>query len=91
MTGIWYLATVIVDDEINNGINMFLHRWPLQWLWQSAGAIQSTSLNAACPGLLLKPLDVSIGQLLALYRPSGHQGNRQTNNNQQIHLQSWPF
>ncbi len=42
--------------------------------------------NAACSGLLWKPLDAIIGQLLALYCPSICQGNRQTNNNQQIHL-----
>jgi hypothetical protein len=31
-----------------------------------------------------------IGRLLAPYHPSGHQGNRQTNNNQQMHLKRWP-
>ncbi len=29
------------------------------------------STNAACPGLLRKPLDATIGQLLAPYCPSG--------------------
>ncbi len=38
---------------------------------------------------LRKPLDAGIGWLLALYCPSGHQGNRQTNNNQQMHLKRW--
>ncbi len=28
MTRTWYLAAVIVDDKINNGINMFLRCWP---------------------------------------------------------------
>jgi hypothetical protein len=42
--------------------------------------------NAACPRLLQKPLNAAIGQLLATYCSSGRQGNRQTNNNQQIHL-----
>jgi hypothetical protein len=37
------------------------------------------SPNAACPGLLWKPMDAGIGRLLALYCPSGRQGNRQTN------------
>jgi hypothetical protein len=32
-----------------------------------------------------------IGQLLAPYCPSSYQGNRQTNNNQHIHLQSCRF
>jgi hypothetical protein len=48
------------------------------------------SPNAACPGLLRKPLYTGIGQLLAPYCPSGHQGNRQTNNNQQMTLKRWP-
>jgi hypothetical protein len=47
--------------------------------------------NAACPGLLRTPLDAGIGRLLTPYRPSGCQGNRQTNNNQQKHLKSWPL
>jgi hypothetical protein len=64
---------------------------PFWWPWWCAGAIQMAFPNAACPQLLRKPLDAGIGQLLALYCPSGHQGNRHTNNNQQIHLQSWPF
>jgi hypothetical protein len=38
-----------------------------------------------------KPLDAGIGQLLAPYCPISRQGNRQTNNNQQIHLKSWQF
>ncbi len=42
-------------------------------------------------GYSKSPLDAGIGQLLALYCPSSYQGNRQTNNNQQIHLQSWLF
>ena len=46
--------------------------------------------NAACPGLLRKPLDTGIGRLLAPYCPSGCQSNRQTINNQQIHLKRWP-
>jgi hypothetical protein len=91
MTRTWYLAMVIVDDKINDGINIFLPRWLIRWPWQSTSAIQSASPNAACPGLLWKPLDAGIGQLLAPYCPSGHQVIRQTNNNQQIHLQRWPF
>ncbi len=85
------MATVIDDDKIDDGMNMFHRRCPFRWPWWSAGAIRRASPNAACPGLLRKPLDASIGRLLALYCPSGRQGDRQTNNNQQIHLKSWPF
>ncbi len=42
--------------------------------------LQMALPNAACPGLLQKPLDAAIRQLLAPYCPSGRQGNRQTNN-----------
>ncbi len=70
---------------------MHLIRRPFWWPWQWAGAIQTALPNAACPRLLQKPLDAGIGRLLAPYRPSGCQGNMHTNNNQQLHLQSWPF
>ena len=46
--------------------------------------------DAACSGLLQKPLDTGIGWLLAPYRPSGRQGNRQTSKNQQMTLKRWP-
>ncbi len=82
---------VIVDDKIDNDEQMHLVRRPFRWPQRFAGAIQMASPNAACPGLLWKPLDAAIGQLLATYRPSGRQGNRQTNDNQQIHLKRWPF
>jgi hypothetical protein len=37
--------------------------------------------NAAWPGLHQKPLIAAIGQLLALYRLGGRQGNNQHNKN----------
>ena len=37
--------------------------------------------NVAFPGLLQKPLDAAIGQLLAPYRPGGPKGGNQQNNN----------
>jgi hypothetical protein len=82
---------VIVDDKINDVINMFLCCWPFQWPWQSAGARGSTLPNAVCPGLLWKPLDTAIGQLLAPYCPSSHQGNSKQNNNEKMYLKDWPF
>jgi hypothetical protein len=56
---------------------------PEQYRWHG--------LMGHVPGLLWKPLDAGIGQLLTPYYPSSRQGNRQTNNNQQIHINSWPF
>ena len=55
-----------------------------------AGAMRYALPDTACSGLLWKPLDAAIGWLLALYCPNGRQGNRQTNNNQQMHLKRWP-
>jgi hypothetical protein len=69
---------------------MHLIRWPFRWPRRCAGAIQTASPYVVCPGLLQKPLDTGIRQLLAPYCPSGRQGSRQTNNNQQMHLKRWP-
>jgi hypothetical protein len=38
-----------------------------------------------------KPLDTTIGQLLAPYHPSGCQGISKRNNDEKIHLLCWPF
>jgi hypothetical protein len=81
-----YLATVMVNDNINDDIKMHLHCGPFRRPCRCGGAIQMALPDAACPGLPQKPLDAAIGQLLAPYCPSGRQSNRQTNNNQQIHL-----
>ena len=37
--------------------------------------IHAASPNAACQGLLRKPLDAAIRRLIAPYRPSGRQGD----------------
>ncbi len=80
----------MVNNKINDDEQMHLRRGPFWRPCGCAGAIQTASPNAACPGLLRKPLEAGIGRLLALYRPSGRQGNRQTNNNQQMTLKRWP-
>ena len=51
---------VIVDDEIDDDERMHLVRRPFQWPQPCAGAIQTASPDAACPGLLRKPLDAAI-------------------------------
>jgi len=43
-------------------------------------AIHAVSPNAACPGLLRKPLDAAIRRLLAPYCPGGRQGDSKHNN-----------
>ncbi len=80
----------MVNNKFDDDERMHLRRGPFQRSCGCAGAIQTASLDAACPGLLRKPLDAGIGWLLAPYRPSGRQGNRQTNNNQQMTLKRWP-
>ncbi len=80
----------MVDDKIDDDIEMHFRCGSFQRPCRCARAIQTASPNTACPGLLWKPLDTGIGQLLAPYRPSGRQGNRQTNNNQQMTLKRWP-
>ncbi len=80
----------MVDDKINYDIEMHLRCALFRRPWGCAGAIQTASPDAACPGLLRKPLDTGIVQLLTPYCPSGRQGNRQTNNNQQMTLKRWP-
>jgi hypothetical protein len=42
--------------------------------------------NAACPGLLKKPLDAAVGQLLAQYCPRGRQGKSKQNNDKKMYL-----
>jgi hypothetical protein len=76
--------------KIDNDIKMHLRRGLFRRPCGCAGALQRASPDAACPGLLRKPLDAGIGQLLAPYPPSSRQGNRQTNNNQQMTLKRWP-
>ncbi len=80
----------MVNNKINDDEQVHLRCGLFQRPCRCAWAIQTALLNAACPGLLQKSLDTSIGQLLAQYRPSGRQGNRQTNNNQQMTLKRWP-
>ncbi len=82
MTITCYLATVMVDAEIDNDIKMHLRCGPFWRPCGCAGAIQMALPDAACPGLPRKPLDAAIGQLLAPYCPSGHQGNSKQNNDE---------
>ncbi len=81
---------VMVNNKINDDKQMHLRCGPFRRPCGCAGAIQMASPDAACPGLVRKPLDAGIGQLHAPYCPSGCQGNRQTNNNQQMTLKRWP-
>ena len=62
---------------------MYLHRGPFWFWWPSRriGVIRSTSPNLAWPGFHQKPLDATIGRLLAQYRPGSRQGDNQQNNN----------
>jgi hypothetical protein len=57
------------DEQMN------LCRRPFRWPCGGVEAIHTASPDAACPGLLRKPLDAAIEQLLTLYHPSGCKGN----------------
>ncbi len=81
---------VMVNNKINDDERMLLCHGPFRRPCGCAGAIQTASPNAVCPGLLRKPQDAGIGQLLTPYCPSFCQGNRQTNNNQQMTLKRLP-
>ncbi len=70
---------------------MHLHHWPFQWTRWCAGALQIASPDAAVPGLPRKPLDTAIGQLLAPYCPSGHQGNSKWHDDKKMDQLCWPF
>jgi hypothetical protein len=80
----------MVHDKIDNDKQMCLHCRPFWWPCRRVEAMNVASSNAANPGPHLMPLEAVIGRVLAPYRPSGRQGNRQTKNNQQIHLKRWP-
>ena len=54
---------------------MHFRRCSFRWPCKSIEAIHAASPNAACPGLLWKPLDAAIGLLLTPYHPDGRQGN----------------
>jgi len=58
---------------------MCLRCWPFRW---SCGGVEAKHValpDAACPGLLRKPLYPAIGRLLAPYRPGGGHGDNQQN------------
>ncbi len=76
---------VMIDDKIDDDIKMFLHCGPFQWPYGCAGAMRWASPDVACPGLLQKPLDPAIEQLLTLYCPGGCQGNSKQNNDEKMH------
>ncbi len=76
---------VMVNDKFNNDIaKMYLRRGPFQRPCACAGIMGCALPNAACPGLLQKPLDATIGQLLSLYCPGSCQGNSKQNNDEKM-------
>jgi hypothetical protein len=58
-----------VRQNGNDKEQMHLHHWPS---FDGHGGAQSNT-DGIAPGLLRKPLDTAIGELLALYCLSGHQ------------------
>ncbi len=68
-----------VKQNIHGEEQMCLLRRPFRWSCRGVEAKHVALPNAACPGLLRKPLDAAIGRLLAPYRPSGRHGDNQQN------------
>ena len=58
---------------------MHLRHRPFGWPCGGVEGVHAASPDAACPGLLRKPLDAAIGQLLAPYCPDGCQGDSKQN------------
>ena len=57
-------------------------KWPTQACTiPGVGEIRSGPPDAVCPGLHWKPLDATIGRLLAPHCPGGHQGSSKQKNN----------
>jgi hypothetical protein len=68
-----------VKEKVGSDKQMYFIRRPFRWPRLCVEAIQMALPNAACPGLPRKPLFAAIGQPLALYHPSGRQGNSKKN------------
>jgi hypothetical protein len=68
---------IMANDKIHDDIKMYLHKWVVRMLRCNMKRIA----QRACQELYWKPLYAAIGQLLATYYPSGHQGNSKQNNN----------
>ena len=75
----WTLATSSVKQNIDGDERMCLHHMPFLWSCGRVEAKHVTSPNGTRPGLHQKPLDATIGQLLAPYRLGGRQGDNQQN------------
>ncbi len=71
----WSLATITPSKNGGGDKQMHLRCRPFQWPCGGVEAIHLELPDAACPGLLWKPLDAAIGQPLAPYRLGGRQGN----------------
>ncbi len=64
---------------------MYLNLGPFQRPWICTSAMWCAFPNAVCSGLLRKPLDTTIWQLLSLHCPGGCQGNIKQNNNEKMY------
>jgi hypothetical protein len=70
---------------------MYLCCGPFQRPCRCVGAIRCALPDAACPGLLQKPLEAAIGRLVAPYCPNSCRSNSKQNNNDKMQKLCWPF
>ncbi len=76
----------MITPSEKGGSNKRMHlcRWPFRWPCGGVEAVHAALPNAACPGPHWKPLDATIGRLLALYHFGSRQGNSKQNNNNNV-------
>ena len=72
-----YLSMVVGNKTTNRQQRkMQVNHWQFQLPWRCGGTTRGASPNGARPMLQKKPLDASIGRVLALHCRSGHHGRR---------------
>jgi hypothetical protein len=64
----------LVDAEIDNNEQMYLHCVPFRWPCGHARATPSALPNGEGSGLHQKPLESAIGRVFALFCPGGCHG-----------------
>jgi hypothetical protein len=79
LTVVCYLATVMVDDKIEDDEGMHLRHWPFQWPWRCTGAIQMALLMQHVLGYLGSQWTLPLGDTCSVLprRPPGQQANKQ--------------
>ena len=84
-----YLLCIALETASIQAIDskwMHLNCWRFWWPWQCASTVSSATTHALCSALQFKPLDTTIGQILAPYRPGDRHSPIQTSKTNVSHL-----